>query len=66
MSVDEQMIPFKGKNKLKQYIPKKPKNGALKSWHGVVLVESPMIFICVMEEDPKSSRAVAINLETLS
>ena len=25
MSNDEQIIPFKGKNKLKQYIPKKPK-----------------------------------------
>ena len=31
MSIDEQMIPYKGKNSLRQYLPKKPKNGVLKS-----------------------------------
>ena len=25
MSVDEQMIPYKGKNSLRQYLPKQPK-----------------------------------------
>lgn len=29
-SVDEQMIPFKGKNSLKQYLPKKPKKWGFK------------------------------------
>ena len=32
MSIAEQMIlPYKGKNSLRQYLPKKPKNGVLKS-----------------------------------
>jgi len=30
ISVDKQMIPFKGKNKLKQYIAKKPKKWGFK------------------------------------
>lgn len=31
-SVDEQIIPFKGRSTLKQYIPKKPKPWGLKVW----------------------------------
>lgn len=30
LAVDEQMVPFKGKNKLKQYLPKKTKKWAYK------------------------------------
>ena len=30
MSVDEQMIPYKGKNSLRQYLPKNRRSGALK------------------------------------
>ena len=30
MSVDEQMIPYKGKNSLRQYLPKKPKKWGFK------------------------------------
>jgi len=32
MSIDEQMIPFKGKYSLLQYIPKKPKKWMPKEW----------------------------------
>uniref|UniRef100_A0A3P9JWZ2 PiggyBac transposable element-derived protein domain-containing protein n=1 Tax=Oryzias latipes TaxID=8090 RepID=A0A3P9JWZ2_ORYLA len=28
LAVDEQMVPFKGRNRLKQFLPAKPKNGA--------------------------------------
>ena len=31
MSVDEQMIPYKGKNSLRQYLPKKPKKWGFKA-----------------------------------
>ena len=30
MSIDEQMIPYKGKNSLRQYLPKKPKKWGFK------------------------------------
>jgi len=59
------MIPYKGKNRLKQYIPKKPKSGVLKYWHGVELVESPMIFTCTKGKVPMSITAVATKLEIL-
>ncbi|KRY02696.1 hypothetical protein T12_7592, partial [Trichinella patagoniensis] len=29
-SIDEEIIPYKGRNKLKQYIPKKPKKWGIK------------------------------------
>lgn len=31
-SIDEQIIPFKGRLSLKQYIPKKPKPWGVKVW----------------------------------
>ena len=31
-SIDEQILPFKGKTSLQRYLPKKPKNGALRSY----------------------------------
>ena len=39
-SVDEMMVAYKGKtSKIRQYLPKKPKNGALKFGQDVALVE---------------------------
>lgn len=32
LSVDEQMIPFKGKSRLRRYLPKKPKKWGYKLW----------------------------------
>lgn len=67
MSNDEQIIPFKGKNKLKQYIPKKPKKWGIKvlaccGFSGITYD----FMTCMTEEVPMSSRVVATNLETSS
>lgn len=57
MSVDEQMIPFKGKHSLRQYLPKKPKKWGFKVISRTGVSGITYDFILYDGSDPKANES---------